>query len=88
MGLFSWIIVGFIAGAIAKAIVPGNKEMGWLKTLALGVGGAFVGGILGSFFLDIGLGSMWDLRTWGLAIAGSVLVLFLYGLITKNKQKA
>lgn len=87
MGLFSWIIVGFLAGAIAKAIMPGDQRTGWLATLALGAGGALVGGFIGSALFDIGLGTIWDLRTWGLAIGGSVLVLFVWGLLTKNKSR-
>lgn len=54
MGFISWIILGLIAGALAKWLMPGDDDGGWIMTIVLGVAGAFVGGWLGSF---IGLGS-------------------------------
>ncbi|WP_341868210.1 GlsB/YeaQ/YmgE family stress response membrane protein [Corallococcus sicarius] len=48
MGLFGWIIFGFFAGLIARAVLPGNQRLGCLATTLLGVGGAFVGGFLTS----------------------------------------
>jgi uncharacterized membrane protein YeaQ/YmgE (transglycosylase-associated protein family) len=84
MGLFGWIILGLIAGAIAKAILKRDNG-GWFATLLLGVIGALVGGWLGSIIFDVQLSGFWSLKTWLLAIAGSVLVLAIYGAVTGRK---
>lgn len=85
MGLLSFLLLGLIAGAIAKRIM-GNDRGGCLTTMALGVAGAFVGGWLGVSLFGVPLGSFFSLRTWLLSIGGSVVVLFVYGLITGNRR--
>lgn len=86
MGFIAFIILGLIAGAIAKAILPGRQGGGWLVTLLLGVVGAILGGWLGSVLFGVGLENFWDLSTWLLAIGGSIIVLLIWGLITgRNK---
>ncbi|MCA1943503.1 MAG: GlsB/YeaQ/YmgE family stress response membrane protein [Yonghaparkia sp.] len=85
MGFLGFLLLGLIAGAIAKAIMPGKAKGGWFSTLILGVIGALVGGWLGS---QLGLGSVNDffsIGTWLLAIGGSLLVLFVWGLITRKR---
>ncbi|MCV5264084.1 GlsB/YeaQ/YmgE family stress response membrane protein, partial [Escherichia coli] len=47
MGIISWIILGLIAGALAKWLMPGKDGGGWIATMLLGIAGAFVGGFLG-----------------------------------------
>ena len=49
MGIFSWIILGIIAGALAKLILPGKQGGGIIVTMILGIVGAFLGGWLGPF---------------------------------------
>ena len=88
MGIIAWIILGLIAGAIAKAILPGTQGGGWLITLVLGVVGALLGGFLGSALLGVGLQGFFDLTTWLLAIGGAILVLVLYGLFTRGTRRA
>jgi uncharacterized membrane protein YeaQ/YmgE (transglycosylase-associated protein family) len=85
MGFFGFLLLGLIAGAIAKAILPGRQEGGWFATLILGVIGALVGGWLGSVLFDVGLANFFSLRSWLLAIGGSVVVLAIYGAITGRK---
>ncbi|MCV5261100.1 GlsB/YeaQ/YmgE family stress response membrane protein, partial [Vibrio parahaemolyticus] len=46
MGIISWIILGLIAGALAKWLMPGKDGGGWIATMLLGIAGAFVGGFL------------------------------------------
>lgn len=85
MGFLGFFLLGLIAGAIARAIMPGKQKGGWLVTLLIGVVGAFVGGWLGGL---LGLGSVNDffsIGTWLLAIGGSLLVLLLWGLITRKR---
>ncbi len=87
MGFIGWIVLGLIAGAIAKAIMPGEQGGGLLATLLLGVVGAILGGWIGSIVFDVGVDEFWSLATWLLAIGGALLVLVIWGAITKNKAK-
>jgi uncharacterized membrane protein YeaQ/YmgE (transglycosylase-associated protein family) len=88
MGLLGWIILGLLAGAIAKAILPGRQGGGWIITLLLGVVGALLGGWIGSALFGVGINSFFSLSTWLLAILGSIVVLLIFGLITRNSRRA
>ncbi|WP_110590476.1 GlsB/YeaQ/YmgE family stress response membrane protein [Microbacterium suaedae] len=85
MGLFSFLLLGLIAGAIAKLILPGKQGGGWFVTLLLGVVGAMIGGWLGGLIFNVDLGRFFSLSTWLLAIGGSLIVLLVYGLITGRR---
>lgn len=71
-----WIILGLLAGALAKFLVPGRDPTGCIFTVLLGILGAFVGGLLGSYlgWGTVTQGSL-DLRSIGIATAGAVVVL-------------
>jgi uncharacterized membrane protein YeaQ/YmgE (transglycosylase-associated protein family) len=86
MGFFGFLLLGLIAGAIAKAILPGKQGGGWFVTLLLGVVGAFLGGWLGGLIFGVDLNSFFSLSTWLLAIGGSVIVLLIYGAIFGRKS--
>ena len=86
MGFLAFLILGLIAGAIAKLILPGKQGGGWFITLLLGVVGALLGGWIGSLIFGRGLTEFWDLGTWLMAIAGSIIVLLIYGLITRGSR--
>jgi len=83
MGILSWIIFGLIAGAIAKLINPGDDPGGWIVTILIGIAGAFVGGFIGSL---VGFGDIsgFNLKSLLLAVAGSLLLLFLYAQFKKR----
>ncbi len=85
MGFIGWIVLGLIAGAIAKAIMPGKQGGGWIVTLILGVVGAILGGWIGSAIFNVGLDEFWSISTWLLAIGGALIVLFVWGLLTRKK---
>lgn len=87
MGFIAFLILGLLAGAIAKAILPGRHGGGWIATLLLGVIGAMVGGWLGSILFDADLENFWSLQTWALAIGGSVVVLAIYGVLVGRGKK-
>lgn len=87
MGFFSFLLLGLIAGAIAKLILPGKQAGGWFITLLLGVVGAFLGGWLGGLLFDADMDSFFSLSTWLLAIAGSIIVLLIYGAITGRGRR-
>ena len=88
MSFLAFLLLGLIAGAIAKAILPGKQGGGWFITLLLGVVGALLGGWLGSLLFGVGLEEFWSIQTWLVAIVGSIVVLLIYGLITRNSRKA
>ena len=77
MSFLAFLILGLIAGAIAKLILPGKQGGGWFITLLLGVVGALLGGWIGSLIFGRGLTEFWDLGTWLIAIAGSIVVLLI-----------
>ena len=86
MGFFGFLILGLIAGAIAKAILPGKQGGGWLVTLLLGVVGALLGGWIGGLiFGGNTLGSFFEIRTWVTAIVGSLIVLLIWGAFAKRR---
>ena len=86
MGFFAFLILGLIAGAIAKQLLPGAQGGGLLMTMLLGVVGALLGGWLGSVLFDVDLGGFFEIRTWLIAIAGSILVLVIYGFFARSRQ--
>lgn len=86
MSFLAFLILGLIAGAIAKLILPGKQAGGWFITLLLGVVGALLGGWIGSLIFGVGLEEFWDLGTWLLAIGGSIVVLLIWGLITRGSR--
>ncbi len=85
MSFIGWIILGLIAGAIAKAIKPGHQGGGWLATLLLGVVGALLGGWIGSAVFGADTKEFFSISTWLLAIGGSLIVLVIWGLLTRKK---
>lgn len=88
MGFIAFLVLGLIAGAIAKAILPGEQGGGWFTTLLLGVVGAMLGGWLGGMLFGANLGEFWSLESWLVAIGGSIVVLLLYGLIVGRRKSA
>jgi uncharacterized membrane protein YeaQ/YmgE (transglycosylase-associated protein family) len=88
MGFFAFLILGLIAGAIAKAILPGKQGGGIFITLLLGVVGAFLGGWIGTLIFGTGLQEFFSLQTWLLAIGGAIIVLLVYGIITKRSVRS
>ena len=85
MSLFAWIVVGLIAGAIAKAVMPGSRDEpgGWLGTMALGIVGAVVGGFLSSTFLGGGGASGIDLGSILVAVVGACVFIAILRLVKK-----
>lgn len=87
MSIIGWIILGLLAGAIAKWIMPGHQGGGWFVTLLLGVVGALVGGWIGTAIFDVGLEDFWSMQTWIVAILGAIAVLLVYGLLTNKRSR-
>ncbi len=88
MGILTWAILGLIAGAIAKAIYPGEKKAGLLGTMLLGIFGSQVGGWIGEQlqeFFDFPNPEVGSLSPYGIvtAVLGAIAIIFLWGLLTK-----
>jgi uncharacterized membrane protein YeaQ/YmgE (transglycosylase-associated protein family) len=88
MGIFGWILLGLFVGAIARALVPGRTEPGGcIRTTAVGILGALIGGLIASA-LDLGeIDEFFDLETWLIAIGGSVLVLFIWRAVAGGRTR-
>jgi uncharacterized membrane protein YeaQ/YmgE (transglycosylase-associated protein family) len=87
MGIIGWIVLGLCAGAIAKLIMPGEDPGGFIVTMLIGIAGALVGGFIASA-LDIGdLDEFFDIGTWLIAIAGSLLLLFIYRMLAGGTHR-
>lgn len=84
MGILSWIVFGLLAGIVAKMLMPGPDPGGMILTTILGIVGGVVGGYIGSR-LGWGEVTQWDLRSFALAVGGSVLLLFLHRALTGRR---
>ena len=84
MGILSWIILGILAGAIAKLLMPGRDPGGWIVTILLGIAGSFVGGFLASTLL----GRDQQAAGWIGSIIGAMVLLFIYRLIVGRRHVA
>ncbi|AFY87562.1 MAG: hypothetical protein CLLPBCKN_004315 [Chroococcidiopsis cubana SAG 39.79] len=88
--IIAWIVLGLIAGAIAKAIYPGHQGGGILATIILGILGALVGGWLGSVIFPgsagaaaAGVGAL-TIPSIIFAVLGAIILLFIWGLVTRR----
>ncbi len=87
MGIIGWIVLGLVAGAIAKAVLPGDDPGGIIVTIGIGILGAIVGGFIASA-LGVGdLDEFFDIGTWLIAIAGSLLLLILYRTVVGRRVR-
>ena len=84
MNFLGWLLIGLIAGTIAKSIM--KQGGGWVSTLLTGIVGGVVGGWIGSAIFDRGLTGFFSIWSWLLAIGGSLLVIWLYNLITNRRK--
>lgn len=82
-GIIGWIVIGLLAGGIAKLVMPGKDPGGCIVTILLGIAGAMVAGFLGHAlgFYDTGEGAGFIAAT-----LGAVLILFLYRLILRRRR--
>ncbi len=83
MGIIVWLIIGLIAGFLARAIVPGADSMGVGATLILGLIGSLVGGFLGNLFVE----GQWDLEAAGIigSVIGAIVALLIYRAMGRGR---
>ncbi|HET9286825.1 MAG TPA: GlsB/YeaQ/YmgE family stress response membrane protein [Gaiella sp.] len=87
MGIIAFIILGLLAGAIAKAIMPGSDPGGFIITAIIGVIGALLGGfIAGALFDADPLDEFFDISTWLTAIIGAIVLLVIYRLVVDRRD--
>ena len=84
MTILAWIVLGLVAGVIAKALMPGRDPGGIIVTMLIGIVGAFLGGFLGNLITGAGLNgfSLWSII---LAVVGAMLLLWIYRLTTRTR---
>jgi uncharacterized membrane protein YeaQ/YmgE (transglycosylase-associated protein family) len=85
MGILTWVVLGLVAGLLAKFLMPGQGPSGLIITIVLGIAGALLGGYIGSHLLGIGDVTGFDLRSVALAVGGAVLLIFIYGALRRAK---
>ncbi len=89
MGILAWLVLGLIAGALAKLIYPGHQGGGIFATIGLGILGALVGGFLGQTLLGSSsaagatVGAL-SIPSIIFAVLGAMLLIFIWGLITRR----
>ena len=86
MGIIAFIILGLLAGGIAKAIMPGDDPGGWFVTMLIGIVGAILGGFLAGVLFDADpMDEFFDISTWLTAIVGSIILLVIYRLVVDRR---
>jgi uncharacterized membrane protein YeaQ/YmgE (transglycosylase-associated protein family) len=89
MGIIAWILLGLIAGAIAKAILPGDDPGGIIITTVIGILGAIVGGFLATaLFGAHPLDEFFDVSTWLTAIVGAIVLLLIWRMVTGGRRRS
>ena len=87
MGIIAFIILGLLAGLIAKAIMPGNDPGGYVVPTIIGIVGALLGGFLAAALFDAHpLDGFFDISTWVTAIIGSIILLALYRVVVDRND--
>jgi uncharacterized membrane protein YeaQ/YmgE (transglycosylase-associated protein family) len=87
MGIISWIILGLLAGLVAKFLLPGRDPGGLVGTTLIGIAGAFVGGWISARWLDHPIAkNFYDGSTWIAAIGGALVLLIVYRLLFGNSR--
>ena len=87
MSIISWIILGLLAGVIAKVLLPGRDPGGFIGTTLIGVAGAFIGGWISARWLDHPITKDFSVgATWAAAIGGSLVLLIVYRLLFGNSR--
>ena len=88
MGIIAFIILGLLAGIIAKALIPGDDPGGFIITTIIGVVGALLGGFLAAaIFGGDPLDEFFDISTWITAIIGSIILLLIYRAVTGRRTR-
>ncbi|MCL1923314.1 MAG: GlsB/YeaQ/YmgE family stress response membrane protein [Propionibacteriaceae bacterium] len=88
MGIIGYLVIGAIVGSIARVLLPGRINGGFITSMTFGVAGALVGGLLAEKFFKISMGTFFDIRSWLISLGGAVIVIVVWGFITGRNKKA
>jgi uncharacterized membrane protein YeaQ/YmgE (transglycosylase-associated protein family) len=89
MGIIAFIILGLLAGAIAKAILPGDDPGGIIVTAIIGIAGALIGGFLAGAIFDADpMDEFFDISSWLTAIIGAIVLLLIYRMFVGRNRRA
>src|ERR1044072_9818253 len=85
MGIVGWIVLGLVAGVVAKTLLGTRAQHGLTVTILIGIAGALLGGWVASRYVDIdATKGFFDLSTWLIAVAGSMVLLLVHHAITSS----
>jgi uncharacterized membrane protein YeaQ/YmgE (transglycosylase-associated protein family) len=87
VNILSWVLFGLVAGAVARLVVRGRQEIGCLATIAVGIAGALLGGLIGEIVLGEEVQFGWDFGPFLLAVAGSVVLLLLLEALGGRRRR-
>jgi uncharacterized membrane protein YeaQ/YmgE (transglycosylase-associated protein family) len=87
VGIVSWVLFGLLAGFVARAVTPGRHTIGCLPTLAVGLVGALVGGLIGDVVLGHKVHFGWDLGPFLLAVVGAVVLLLALEALADRRRR-
>jgi uncharacterized membrane protein YeaQ/YmgE (transglycosylase-associated protein family) len=86
VSIIAWVVLGLLAGMIAKAIMPGGERVGLILATVLGIAGAILGGFLAT---AVGFGDpideFFDISTWIAAVVGALIILWLWSMISNRR---
>lgn len=82
--IIAYIVIGLIGGSIAKSLM-GREKGSWVSTIALGIGGALLGGWLGGLLLNVSYSSIFSFKGLIFSVLGAILVLAVQGWMAKRK---
>ena len=86
MGFFAFLILGLIAGVIARIVIPGKQPGGFWLTLLLGVLGAMLGGWLGGLIFNVNMDAFWSWQSWLFSVIGAIIVILIVQAIFGRKK--
>ena len=88
MGIIGWIILGLLAGVIAKVLLPGDQPGGIIVTTLIGIAGALIFGFLAQ---AVGFGDpideFFDFSTWAAAIVGAIILLLIWSWVAGRRER-
>ena len=87
MGVLAWIVLGLLAGAIARLVVPGRQSIGCIATLAVGVVGALIGGFVAEAVFDEDIDFAFDLKSLAIATVFAIVLLLLLQAVSGSRRR-
>ena len=90
IGILGWIVLGLVVGTVAKWIMemlPGRNPHGFIVTILLGIAGALLGGFLARSLFHMQVSGFFHLRTWVVALIGSIILLGIYHIFFGSKER-